>query len=179
MSHGESTRSTLVAVLRSMTEEGVVNLSDYHLEFKSDKPVRAGLMTAITNSSYEEFKRAWKGTGFLSRLLPFSFSHSIATTTSIMDGIDAKKQDPIAGVKFQVKRRPKEVVAPEHLLRQLRAYEDLLSTKSGSLPYRHQIQLNSVTEPLAVIRGDVRLKQDHIDTVSLLSKWINYDFKEI
>jgi hypothetical protein len=41
-----------------------------------------------------------------------------------MDGIDAKKQDPIAGVKFQVKRRPKEVVAPEHLLRQLRAYED-------------------------------------------------------
>jgi len=179
MSHGESTRSTLVAVLRSMTEEGVVDLSDYHLEFKSDKPVRAGLITAITESSYDKFKRAWKDTGFLSRLLPFSFSHSIATTTRIMDDIDAKKLDCITEVKFKVNRRPKEVVAPEYLLRQLRAYEDLLSARSGSLPYRHQIQLNSITESLAVLRGDVKLKQDHIDTVSWLSKWINYDFKEI
>jgi hypothetical protein len=40
MSHGKNTRTTLVAVLRSMTEEGVVDLSDYHLEFKSDIPVR-------------------------------------------------------------------------------------------------------------------------------------------
>jgi hypothetical protein len=71
-----------------------------------------------------------------------------------MDGIDAKKRDAIAGVKFQVKKRPKEVVAPEHLLRQLRAYEELLSTKSGSLPYRQQIQLNSITESLAVLRGE-------------------------
>ncbi|MCJ7761273.1 hypothetical protein MUP59_09075, partial [Candidatus Bathyarchaeota archaeon] len=70
-----------------MTEEGVINLSDYHLEFKADKPVRAGLITATTNSSYEEFKRSWKGTGFLSRLLPFSFSHSVATTCRIMDNI--------------------------------------------------------------------------------------------
>jgi hypothetical protein len=179
MSHGESTRTTLIAVLRSMTEEGVVDLSDYHLEFKSDKPVRAGLITAITNSSYEEFKRAWKGTGFLSRLLPFSFSHSVATTTRIMDGIDAKKLDSITEVKFKVKRRPKEVIVHEHLLRQLRAYEELLSKSAGSLPYRQQIQLNAITEGLAVVRGDVELKQDHVDTIAWLSKWINYDFKEI
>jgi hypothetical protein len=70
MSHGKTTRTTLVAVLRSMTEEGVVDLSDYDLEFKSDAPVRAGLITAITQSSYQEFNRTWKSTGFLSGLLP-------------------------------------------------------------------------------------------------------------
>jgi hypothetical protein len=64
MSHGKNTRNTLVAVLRGVTEEGVVDLSSYHLEFKSEKPVRAGLITATTNSSYEEFNRAWKGIGF-------------------------------------------------------------------------------------------------------------------
>ena len=47
------------------------------------------------------------------------------------------------------------------------------------LPYRHQIQLNSITESLAVLRGDVEVGQGDIDCVSWLSKWINYDFKEI
>lgn len=51
MSHGKNTRNTLIAVLRSMTEEGVVDLSFYHLEFKSEKPVRAGLITATTTSN--------------------------------------------------------------------------------------------------------------------------------
>jgi len=179
MSHGKNTRTTLVAVLRSMTEEGVVDLSDYHLEFKSDKPVRAGLITATTHSSYEGFKRRWKATGFLSRLLPFSFDHSIETTCNIMDAIDAKLPDPIEKVRFGVKRRPKAVSCPRILLRQLRAYEELLSKSTGSLPYRHQIQLNAVTEALAVLRGDIEIKQGDIDVIAWLSKWINYDFNKV
>ncbi|MBN1357568.1 hypothetical protein JW988_02255 [Candidatus Bathyarchaeota archaeon] len=179
MSHGKNTRNTLVAVLRSMTEEGVVDLSDYHLEFKSNKPVRAGLITATTHDSYQEFHKAWKGTGFLSRLLPFSFSHSIATTASIMKSIDAKTPDPIEKVKMSIKKRPKEVFCPEHLLRQLHICEELLSKATGSLPYRHQIQLNAITEALAVLRGDNRVIQEDIDKIMGLSKWINYDFKEL
>lgn len=179
MSHGKSTRTTLVAVLRSMTEEGVLDLSDYHLEFKADKPVRAGLITATTNASYGEFKRTWKNTGFLSRLLPFSFNHSVNTTGRIMDDIEAKRPDPITKARFTVKKRPKEVSSPQHLLRQLRVYEELLSRSTGSLPYRHQIQLNAITESLAILRGRWEIIQEDIDTIARLSKWINYDFKEI
>jgi hypothetical protein len=179
MSHGKNTRNTLVAVLRSMTEEGVVDLSDYHLEFKSDKSVRAGLITAVTHSCYEGFHKAWKRTGFLSRLLPFSFSHSVATTASIMKAIDTKKPDPIETVKMIVKKRPKKVFCPEHLLRQLHVCEELLSKSTGSLPYRHQIQLNAITEALSVLRGDNEIRQVDIDKIMELSKWINYDFKEI
>jgi hypothetical protein len=179
MSHGRNTRTPLVAVLRSMTEEGVTDLSDYHLEFKSDTPVRGGLITAIRESSYHEFNKAWKSTGFLSRLLPFSFSHSVATTCSIMNDIDSKKPDPIDRVRFQVNKRPKTVSTPEHLLRQLRVYEELLSKSTGSLPDRHQIQLNAITQSLAIIRGRSVITQEDIDTIAWLSNWINYDFKEI
>lgn len=179
MSHGKNTRNTLIAVLRSMTEEGVVDLSSYHLEFKSDKPVRAGLITATTTCNYEEFNRAWKGTGFLSRLLPFSFSHSIATTQRIMDAIDSGQTDSIDNVKFTVVRKPKDVVCPEVLLRQLRAYEELLSKSTGSLPYRQQVQLKAITEALAILKGRQEILQEDIDTITMLSKWINYDFKEL
>jgi len=125
------------------------------------------------------FKRQWKRTGFLSRLLPFSFDHSIETTSNIMDFIDAKLPDPIEKVKFKVKKRPRPFKCPEYLLRQLRAYEELLSKSTGSLPYRHQIQLNAITEASAVMRADTEIRQVDIDTVAWLSKWINYEFKEL
>jgi len=179
MSHGKSTRNTLIAILRSMTEEGVSDLSSYHLEFKSEKPVRAGLITATTSSSFEMFHRAWKGTGFLSRLLPFSFSHCIATTEGIMDAIDSKRTDPILDVKLSVVRKPKPVICSEVLLRQLRVCEEMLSKSTGSLPYRPQVQLNSITEALATLKGERAVSQEDIDTVFWLSKWINYDFNEL
>jgi len=178
-SHGKSTKTTLIAILRSMTEEGVTNLSDYHLEFKADKPVKAGLITAITNSSYREFNQIWKSTGFLSRLLPFSFDHSVSTKDRIMDDIDTKKIDQISKDIFKIKKRPQEITAPNHLLRQLRVYEQMLSKSTDSLPYRHQIQLNSITESLAILRGGTEIRQEDIDTISWLCNWINYDFKEI
>jgi len=122
---------------------------------------------------------AWKGTGFLSRLLPLSFSHSVATTKRIMDDIDAKRPDSIGKVKLVIKRQPKPIKTPENMLRQLRAYEESLSASTGSLPYRHQIQLNAITESLAIIRGHGKVTQEDIDTIANLSKWVNYDFKEI
>ncbi len=179
LSHGKTTRTTLLAILRNMTEEGVVDLSDYHLEFKASTPVRAGLITATTNASYRDFRTSWRNTGFLSRLLPFSFSHSVETTSRIMDAIDAKQPDPIDRVNLRIAKKPKEIHCPRHLLRQLRAYEELLSRSTGSLPYRHQIQLNAITESHAILRGDAEIRQEDIDAIARLSNWMNYDFKEI
>lgn len=179
MSHSKTTRSTLTSILRSMTEEGVSDLSDYHLEFKSEKPVRAGLITAITTESYYKFHKDWKNTGFLSRLLPFSFNHSPATQNRIRNNIDSGQPDSIAKLKLKPNRNPKEIIMPEYLLRQLHVYQDSLSKSSGSLPYRHQIQLIALAEALAVWKGESELTQDDIDTVAMLCKWINYDFNPV
>ena len=151
ISHGKSTRETLTAILRSMTEEGVNDLSDYHLEFKSDRPVRAGLITATTKSSHGEFSQSWKKTGFLSRLLPFSFSHSPETTQRIMDEIDSKKEETIDQVRFKVNQRPPEITYDSNYLVQLRACEQLLANQTGSAPYRQQIQLTKLAESSAIL----------------------------
>jgi len=65
---------------------------------------------------------------------------------------------------------------PQHLLRQLRAYEEALGKSSGSTPYRHQIQLISITEALAVLRGEYEITQEDINVIAYLCRWINYDF---
>jgi hypothetical protein len=94
-----------------------------------------------------------------------------------MDDVDAKRPDTIDKVRFLISKHLKMVTAPEHLLRQLRVCEELLSKSTGSLPYRPQIQLNAITESLAIIRGHSEITQEDIDTIVYLSKWINYDFK--
>ncbi len=177
--HSKSTRATLTAYLRNMTEEGVSNISAYRLEFKSKSPVRAGLITAVTTSSFKEFKTAWKNTGFLSRLLPFSFSHSVETQSTIRDSIDRKQTSSTEKVRLKLVRNPPEISCPPPLMRQLRAYEDNLSALTDSAPYRHQIQLNAITEALAVIKGEREITQDHIDKIIQLSAWMNYNFKEL
>lgn len=96
-----------------------------------------------------------------------------------MDAIDSRKTDYIENVKFNVFRKPKAIKCPEHLLRQLRVYEELLSKSTGSLPYRQQVQLNAIAEAVATLNKRTEITQEDIDTVTLLSKWINYDFKEL
>jgi len=47
------------------------------------------------------------------------------------------------------------------------------------LKFNHQIQLKAITETLVVFRGDNEISQEDIDTIAELSKWINYEFKEL
>ena len=101
------------------------------------------------------------------------------TKEKIMDNINVRLPDVIDKVKLEVKKRPREVECPEHLLRQLRQIEENLALHSGSLPYRHQIQLNAMTEALAVMRNHATVTQEDIETISHLSNWINYDFNSL
>jgi hypothetical protein len=87
-----------------------------------------------------------------SRLLPFSFSHSVDTTKRVMDAIDSRKADYIQKVKFTIVKKPKDIICSELLLRQL-VYEDALLKSTGSLSYRQQFQLNAITEALAILNG--------------------------
>ena len=96
-----------------------------------------------------------------------------------MNRIDSRLPDPINDISFKINKRCKQVATPEHLLHQLRAYEEALSKSTGSLPYRHQIQLNALTEALVILRGREEVTQEDIDTIAGLSKWMNYEFKEL
>ena len=178
-SHALATRSVLTSILRSMTEEGVKDLSDYHLEFKSEKPVKAGLITAMTKAGYGEFAIEWKKSGFLSRLLPFSYNHSPSTRETITDFLEKRKPDPIYKVKFKINKNPQHIEMPQHLLQQLHAYEELLGKSTNSTPYRAVIQLISMSEALAILRGENVLSQTDISIVGYLCNWINYNFNSI
>ena len=68
---------------------------------------------------------------------------------------------------------------PQPLIRQLRTYEEMLGKATSSTPYRAVIQLVSLTEALAILRGENKITQQDVDIVTFLCNWMNYNFNAI
>jgi hypothetical protein len=178
-SHGQKTKGTSMAILRSMIEDGITDLSDFGLKFESKFPVKAGLITATTIGSFQEFMEHWKTTGFLSRLIPFSFTHSTATQTEIISNLENKIQDTLRNHKYIINKNPQPVKTSPILLHQLSVYGEVLGVKTRAMPYRADIQLHTLAEALAIIEGSSVLRQKHVDRIVELLHYVNYDFNDI
>ena len=178
-SHGQKTKGTSMAILRSMIEDGVIDLSDYHLEFQSKFQVKAGLITATTTGSIQEFMERWKTTGFLSRLIPFSFKHSTATQAKIISSLENKIQDSIRNREYILNKHPSPIKTSPVLLHQLSIYGEALGKETRAMPYRADIQLHTLAEALAIIENSNELTQEHVDRIVNLLHYVNYDFNDI
>jgi hypothetical protein len=176
--HAEHTRATYQGILRDGMEGGITNLESYQLEFKSKTGrTRFGLITAITAESFNENRYLWRATGFLSRLLPFSYSHTPDTINKINNNIESKK--PFLNFKINVNKKIKTINSNPKLLNQLRLYEIILAKEAGSLPYRQVIQLNTLAESACAYRGGTKLEQKDIDKVISLCTYINHEMRGI
>jgi len=178
-SHGQKTKATSMAILRTMIEDGITDLSDFKLEFQSKFPVKAGLITATTIGSFQEFMHRWKTTGFLSRLIPFSFTHSTATQNKIINNLENKIQDTMINYEYTINRYPQPIKTSPILLHQLSVYGEALGKETIAMPYRADIQLHTLAESLAIIEGCDVLTQKHVDKIVELLHYINYDFNDI
>lgn len=178
--HQEHTRATYQGILRQGMEGGISNLADYGLEFSSKSKsglTKFGLITAITTESYNENMYYWRATGFLSRLIPFSFNHTEYTKDKIQNDI-INKNLPIK-LKFNINKKLYGIENSPDLLRQLKPYEEILSLKSHSLPYRQTLQLNTLVEASCSLRRGIKIEQKDVDKIIELCRYINYDMVEI
>lgn len=173
------TNNTMISILREMTEGGVKDLSHYHLEFKSDFNVYAGLITAVTVGNYIEYAVAWKKTGFLSRLVPFSFQHSPQTQIEILDSIDLNTPDFIDRYKLKLNKHPGEIRVDPSFLRPLRIYELNLACQLEATPYRQAIQVRELVKAQAALNRRMEVTQEDINKVGDILEYVNYLFRPI
>lgn len=180
VSHAKQTKETLFSVFRSMTEEGVNDLSNYGMEFHSNngKPVKVGLISGITSEKYTENKHAWRKDGFLSRLLPFSYSHSGTTEIAILK---EKRQSTtlLDSVKISVNRNPKEVTTSESNYFFIETLARGLSNEIQGTPYRPFDLIKHLLISSASLRNSDKIEEEDIQKVSELSKYINRGYNPI
>lgn len=178
------TRENLIKILRVIIEEGMDDASHYgYPEIHYDTPVKAGLITAITYDGINEFKRAWKQSGFLSRLVPFSYSLSeqlkneIENKIKSFEALDEKERLPTMK-KNIINRTPKPIILPKELAYKLDicAYKLAIVTGSTNAPFRQEKQIYTLAKAHCALRHSEIVEQIDIDTIIMLSNWLNLEF---
>src|SRR5574339_14236 len=107
LAHGKNTVENTRSILRSMIEEGFKSSDYFGMQREYDHPVKAGMISGITVDKVNENTGRWRSDGFYSRLLPWSYSHSLETSEQIVrDKLNGEK--PIRKDIFIINKTPIE-----------------------------------------------------------------------
>lgn len=97
MSRGKDTVHTLIAFLNALLEEGVVRISTYAKRIGAPNqvgvtgpplvPVKCGLITTMAQGVLLDGRHHWARMGFMSRLLPISYTYNASTQMAIHKSI--------------------------------------------------------------------------------------------
>jgi hypothetical protein len=178
LGHSKKTTELARAIFRGMIEEGITSVDIFGMERHYKTKVKAGLISGITPEYFAENTRVWKSDGFLSRFLPFSYSHSNETRLKIIDNI-RDKIDTIKSFSMQVKT--KDVIEPirtndiDNMIRLITF--GLIEPKEP--PYRMYQQIIALCNASAVLRDSKEIEKIDIELVTMLSNYINRGLSSI
>lgn len=189
ISKQKSTSQTFIAFMNSLLEEGVTGIHTFYFSQgweKFDGGLRCGLVTAVPIEDLMNPWRqyTWAKMGFLSRLLPISYSHDQVTQIKISQNIAEKPKQAFKSRQI-ILNFPSELieVADDTKLNgKLVPYAietSSMKTMSGKkvpmLPYRKQKQLQTLMKANALKNGRCEVtEEDYLKIVSLIPH-INLD----
>lgn len=163
-----STSDNLISLLNALTEEGIgklrVHLNEY--DFKNKK---IGLITATTKASFVQQKKQWEKFGFLQRMLIVSYDYEENTIEEILDSIN--KKEFLKEFKEKMKHNKGKINTNPIFNKQL--------NKIALRNFRTLKHLQALCEAHALLRGDREVKQEDIEEIIRLSKYMNLKFTKI
>jgi len=167
------TRNTMT-MLNSIMEEGLKNVMFYGTRKEFKKPVKCGVIAAITKDAYNAREKHWKSIGFVGRCLILSFSYSDKTIRKIHDhirkGVPPKQIEIITG-------RSAKVEIPDKIARKIQSLA--IASIPVSTGFRFHKSLRSLVEAHALYCGRARARMEDFEEVKRLSKFINLSFNSI
>lgn len=172
LGHAKKTIELARTIFRGMIEEGITSVDIFGMERNFKTKVKAGLISGITPEYFNENTRVWKSDGFLSRFLPFSYSHSNQSTIKILDNL-RDKIDTIASFKMNVRTKGiDEPIRKEEIDKEIKliVYQML---QPNEPPYRTYLQVLALCNASAVLRDSPEIERIDLELVTLLSNYLN------
>jgi len=185
------TSSTFVAFLNELTAEGIVESRTYALPKKFAKPVKAGLIACITPPELEDRRHKWVGAGFMSRVLPVSWSYAKDTVAEIFEYICLREYINEETVLPRLPRQDKTVILDPNLARLLLPYTYQylsfwieLSRAQGKAEadlygFRYQKSLQRLAMASALQAGRDAVKEEDVERIAKLSRFLNLSYTQI
>ena len=206
LSRQKETVQTLLAFLNGLIAEGVKESHTYNMNFELREPISAGIILCVTASEFAHWRKQWEGSGFLSRLLPLSYSYSLRIENEIFENLfdsghtkhqpimldlpkwhkvlqlpDGMWQDsPHGQWKCMMQEQPVAVNLTPHVARELKDTAKLIGRTLNIRGFRPQLQLQKLCLARALSEGRCSVTADDVIRVQYLaSQYLNLNFTEV
>lgn len=171
-----STASNTLSLLNAIIEEGVAKINTFFRK-KDYNNLTCGLISGITKKELLDKRHKWASIGFLSRILPISFSYSPATQLKIMDEIN--KMEFKIEMEKNFKRTPTNIYISKEMAERIQTLTLSIKEAEEIYGFRRQKQLLSLVLANAQKNDRIEVTQEDVDTIARLSNYINLDFNTL
>lgn len=156
----------------SLVEEGVLSIESRDGHFVTEVPVQVGLLSTIAIQDLHFHQEEWANIGFLSRVLPISFSYNNHTMTSIRKSIKQREYLKEAeSFNITLPEEPQYIHLPGELADIIEQVAMETKDSNDVLGGRRQKQLQVFCMARALAQG-----RDHVNDsdVALLQNYKKY-----
>jgi hypothetical protein len=176
LSRKESTVKTFITFLNGLIEEGIASTSTYASSRTSAKPVKCGIVTAITSEDLRDQRHHWGRIGFLSRIVPFSYSYSIQSVKKVFDHILG--QQYLKEYDIELKRIPrhdKVIKLPKRHAQAILPSTTMIAKAHDTYGFRLQKQFQALLQASALEKGRAKVNSRDVERVLHLMNWVNFE----
>jgi len=192
MSRGKDTVHSLVAFLNALVEEGVVSISTYAEKIgvqaqgspaQNRLPVRCGLITTMAQGILLDGRHHWARMGFMSRLLPISYTYNAGTQLAIHRAIASREYLSDTPIPLNLPTEDVEIglqsPQTDALITLASGLNSILSSVNNPervYGFRLQRHLQALAMASALKHGRDTVTQEDVDYLRSLSGCINLEY---
>lgn len=174
-SRSRSTVNTFIAFMNCLIEEGIFRVETAYLSV--DEPAKVGLITSIAREDLFDRRHGWHRIGFLSRLVPVSYSYNQ------LDIIDILEKLAVNGIREVVpevlKLENTRIEEDAELNKRMIPYAVAFQVAEGVYGFRRFKQLEVLMMSSALLRGFGKVEEPDFMKVRDLLQYINLDFNPL
>lgn len=192
MSRGRDTVHSLVAFLNALIEEGVVSISTYaervgvQNQGNSDQnrlPVKCGLITTMAQGILLDGRHHWARMGFMSRLLPISYTYNAGTQLEIHRAIANREYLSDTPIRLDLPSEDAEIrlqsPQTDELITLASGLNSIIASTNNServYGFRLQRHLQRLVMASALKHSRDVVTQEDVDYLRSLSGCINLEY---
>ena len=165
-----------ITFMNGIIEEGLARVESRDSNFIANIPVRCGFITTLATKELERKKDRWAAIGFLSRMLPISYSYKQETVMEIFDHIINREylMDNPQPLKLPIDSYM--LLSPD-LAEQVKPYAMATKDENDQYGFRRLKQLQTFLMGRALLKGRKEVIDEDLNVLDRYAKYMRYDCK--
>jgi len=176
----KSTRNSFIAFMSALIEEGIIEMSTYAIRgLALQKEVQCGLIACIAKQKLIDKRHQWYRIGFLSRMVPISWSYPMTTIIKIFDSITSEKYMNPKRIELDFPDEKVKIKGNEKVFKELKQFSQAFGKANEIYGFRMQKQLQTLLKANAFKDGRKKVTMVDYDEFLEYADYINLDYKRI